>query len=298
MRRILCLLSVILVLAACAVPAFAFGGSEQSGTVVYAPALFDEWYTDSEGGPYEWLFNFYRASSASVQRNFSFSSPSGWEHYYGYIITNSREFEGVIGVYQDDFTLVANNKFFRIEACDNYTISFNNALRIKSIRLYGSYLVANRNADGQVVMERRNFDYTHQMGSKIIRGITLGTELRNALSNKVGFDVSGMFFEKLSLDFACEITDVDTPYMTVIYPRSSASSVYYDFRSWVNHQLSDFDTDPRPPQAPIKFDIGTFLGDSVSAFMSTPIFNEFTFGHLFGIVLTLGVLFFALKLLV
>lgn len=290
MRRVFPILVALFFLMACAAPALAVGNGDLSNR--YSALPFQYMYFNGFGGPFEYPAATTR--SGSVTRvTYDAVSMNNEPSFYAVVSSQANyldtNFYFPSNVYQMTFEMrnalaSINNSNIMIAAFDGDVIW--------KITVYGNYLTPYLASDNTVKFKSTPFNKSFVEESSQL-------ELKDYLTAtfyNTNVDKNNQLFGYLAIDVELDILPNTTVNHFEIYTRSSALSYSApDLQAWISSKLGQIaPTDP----GTVDFNVGTFLGNSVAGFMETPIWGEFTFGHLLGIALTLGVLFFALKLLV
>lgn len=305
MRRLICLLSVVLVLCICAVPAFAIG--EGTGNARYSLIPFDFIVFSGYGGPLDYFANYSRVGT-NLRTSMVMDGDAGSGTVYCDTVCLSNSLSSVyqlpfspatgssatssVAFYLEEDVAIFNNDAVYFQINDNFTVT--------SVRVYGSY-VTPFVEDGTLKSFVHGFDERLALTYSSNQVMYIDDLVQQVIPQS-DFRRDGMYFQQLVVQFFVRRDNVDSP--TILFMCSSntygINTEPNSFVSWWNARAPEhpIPSPPVPPSGPVNFNVGTFLGNSVGTFMETPIFGDFTLGHLFGISLTLGVLFFALKLMV
>lgn len=289
LTRIFCIVSVVILLVACAVPAFALGANSNY-TNLYSALPFQYMYFNRLGGPFEYPCAQTRRDSY-VEVNYDCQSLSGSPDYDLHLSSQADYLDANFFFPYDIYaiTLEMRDSLARINDASIQLAAYDGDL-IWSIHIYGTYLVPSYSSDGTVTFASYSFD------SRFIEQ-TNKLELKDYLmltfNNKTRFNFNNQYFKYLCIDIELEPVPNTTINHFEIYNRkSSFSSSAPDVSKWFRDTLGP------APEPSVHLNVGTFLGDSVNSFMTTPIWDDFTFGHLLAISFTIGIVFLVLKMIV
>ena len=307
-RRIACLASVVLILCACAVPVFALG--EDYGASRYASIPFDYLTVSGYGGPIDYFGRYSKVGTDLDTTIMGFPDDLFFTNYTTCDtrqIYTSYDFSfipaaGATSTTSVSFTLndsfikpLDNGTIFRIGAIsDSVNEEQTTSYTVTSVYVGGYYYTAGMATDGSPSFFMNNFGETVAITYADYQAIDIADLIRTVIPSK-DFNADGMYFGELNIQFrvrrdygfnGLRVTCTSNQYGTYTTPMS--------FSGWASEQLRTLSY----PEDTSNFNVGTFLGNSVSTFMTTPIWGEFTIGHLLGISLTLGLLFYVLKMLV
>lgn len=300
MRRIICLLSVVLVLCVCALPAFA--STDGEGQMYYTPIGFDTisgiTSTGSIASRFEWLFSFGQLPTADIVY---FSLGAGGYgsqirdgEYYGQInLTSAAGLDGFLNLpIYPKYELRARNVVVRPYSLDGLRVSlFNmpNTVITKCRVVVSAQNIDVSPSTGQLLSNTFENSRTEYPSNSVVE---VGKYIHNALKTMPIYNNQVMYLTSVVVEFEVVTEDARKIELRVQCPFDYLATSPPSFATFLRTVYIDLPSDS------VNFDVGSFLGNSVGTFMSTPIWGEFTLGHLLGIALTLGVLFFALKLLV
>lgn len=297
MRKIICLLGAVAVLVCCALPAFA--STDGEGTMYYTPLLFDTingvTATGDVASRFEWLFGFGQIPTENTVY-FSlgaggYSSQVRDGEYYGQIsMARNTGLDGFLNLpYHPKYELKLREKVIQPFALDDYELRLYNMPNtlINSCRITVTTQMFSASGDGSLNNISISSGVTYTVNSNTLR---IGHLLHETLKGMTTYNKELMYISVLDVTFTLSTEPINKVEFRVVSPWNGLNTNPPTMMEWVRTQRVVLPSD--------SFEVGSFLGTSVSNFMSTPIFNDFTFGHLLGISLTLGVLFFALKLLV
>lgn len=299
MRRVFCLIFVVVILCVCALPAFALG--EDYGAPRYNGIPFDSLVISGYGGPIEY---FGAESRIGTELNGSiYGFPNDRLLTYSTIcsaqlLSCGYNFDfvpasGATSTTQVSF--VMNQKYAVINegGLQFYFSGYNSNFTVTSIEITGAYYTI-YSSSGKPQTGFVNFGKTFSTNLTGTKTFDITPYILEAIDYKPAGN--GVFFRNLTVNFRVrrDSGDSDLSVTTVATPQGTYTQPVA-FSNWLNPALSSFDYTNSSNH---DFDVGTILGNSVAGFLAVPIWGEFSFGHLLGIAITLGVLFFALKLLV
>lgn len=302
MRRILCLISVFVVLCACALPAFAIG--EGSGASRYSLIPFDYIVFSGYGGPLDYFANYSRVGTV-LRTSMVMDGDAGSGTVYcdtrcpGNSISSIYQLPfapasgstatSSVAFHLEEDVAIFNDNAVGFQISDNFTVT--------SVRVYGSYVTP-------VVWDGTLKSMTNVFDERLAVTFTSSQimyidDLVQQVIPSSQFRRDGMYFQQLVVQFFVRRDNSDARSMLF----SCSSNTYgvnttpNSFVAWWNARASEYQL-PTPPTQSVDFNVGTFLGDSVNAFMTTPIWENFTLGHLLAISLTIGIVFLVLKMIV
>lgn len=299
MRRVFCLISVVVILCVCALPAFALG--EDYGAPRYNGIPFDSLVISGYGGPIEY---FGAESRIGTELNGSiYGFPNDRLLTYGTIcsaqlLSCSYDFDfvpasGATSTTQVSFVMNQKYAVLNKGGLQFYFSGRTSNFTVTSIEVTGSYYTI-YSSSGRPQTGFVNFGKTFTTNLTGTKTFDIVPYILDAIDfSPVG---NGVFFRNLTVNFRVrrDNGDSDLGVTTIATPQGTYTQPVA-FSNWLNPALSSFDYTNASDN---DFNLGRFLGDSVSGFMTVEIWDGFTFGDILGIVLTLAVMFMAIRLLV
>ena len=298
MRRVFCLISAIVILGLCALPAFALG--EDYGGARYNGIPFDSLVISGYGGPIEYFGAESRVGTELDGSIFGF--PEDRLILYGTACTA----QYLTTTYECDFvpasgatsttqvSFVMNQKYakinegglrFKFDARDDTSFT------VTSIEVTGSYYTV-YSSSGKPHTGYVNFGKTFTTN---LTNTSATYDFAPYILDAIDFKPigNGVYFKNLTVNFRVrrdsgdgdlQILTIGTPYGTYTEPVS--------FSNWLNPALSSFDYSNASNN---DFNLGLFLKESVDAFMGLEILPNFTIGSLFIASISFGVLLWFIR---
>lgn len=316
--RCFAVLTASLILCACVAPAFALGSSDVSGRI-FSCLPIDYYYFQNGDGPLDWVFNCSRFGSDVYYRYATYDNTlPGYETMSdGYLVAiDSASQDYLSGSFtgplfqtpQSTPSNVIKHSQISLEIVDevidttrltnSFSIWYGGEGTLGKFHVYGNLYVPKTNDNGTVSITTETIDYSENIIYS--EDVYLSNIVKSALQTSENYVNGRMAVSRLFIDFVAYPKNSYDNGFTIQVRDDNVSTTRTTIGAWFNNVVSSATppTTPPPVVDTTGFNVGVFLGDTVSSFMNTPIWGEFTYGHIFGIALTLGVLFFALKLMV
>ena len=302
MRKVVIILCLVAALVAMTVPAFAVG--QGNGLVYWAPINFDRIHLDGVGQydyPLNWI-DSYSTNANPAQFVFDSNASIDGEAYY-YSGDHSLTADFICPTEHIDIR--ADNAYFQPRA-------------LKSARYRYRFMDSSGNFLS-VTRVSISFDWIYfevnevtQQFDKVIEPISVIYEYNDPdlYMIDIGELIADLILEHpdwndnwysalvagLRVDFDFEMVDSSTPRVLVSWCGSQISE-----RNDINFYLAQFGSfyaEPQPePEVP-PFDLGTWLSDTVGAFLTFEIFPGFSVDMIFYLILVIGIVLWFITVII
>lgn len=299
MRRVIIVLCLVAALACLAVPAFAVG--QGNGLVYWAPINFDRIHLDGVG-QYDYPLNWIDTYSTKDNPAY-FTLDESLDIGGSAVISQGVGYTSLMADFPcptDKFDLRADNAFIQVKFLEtaDYVI-FNNSDGVSydfdsvSISFRARYYYADPSTG---LLDFRAADISRtftDLGSTV----DIGELITDLLYSQSWWDdsMTSALLTDLRIDFDMDFTSGVTPCIWVSW-NGSTFSEQNDLLIYLSQWGGRY-TDPQPiPEVP-DIDLGTWLRDTVGAFLDFEIFPGFSVDMIFYLILIIGLVLWFVRII-
>lgn len=294
MRRIFPIICAVLIIACMAMPAFALGNNN-AYTNKYSALPFDYFYIKNYGGPFEYPFAETRRDTNA---RIDYINTGDNHNIYAYVEHSNLGMYGRLVLDDADVVVTYEMRDKVLSINNTQGIVFNTEYEISNdvvikITIYGNYRTTYKDTWGHIQFKDVPFSVRYIFSNPVIN---IGGLLKQTFS-AFDVDMNSQYFTYFCMDIEVREDDSNANMNPVRHtwyqPNATWSGTYTSVAEWANSQLVQYTTNAEVPEG---FNLGTFLTQSVSAFLDFELFPGFSFDKLFISVLCIGLILWFLKL--